>query len=178
MVTGYLQSLVPATPGNIGAAFLRPIYDDLHAISSTGTANARQAYYQPMSLSPKSNHCLQWWIQALTSGLSHQAQPQDVATLAATWGDGSGTGAGGTFNLVSRHDKSEIITLGVWQGIWTESVAHFSSNWKELKTLHQTLLHEESLGGNRIRGRRLLYFTDNMVTYDIFRKGTSKSITS
>ena len=176
MVTGYLQSLVPATPGNIGAAFLRPIYDDLHSLSIPGLTNTRQAYYQPMTLSTKSNHCLHWWIQALTSGLSHQSQPQDIATLGATWGDGSGTGAGGTFNLVSQQENSDITTLDVWQGIWTTSVAQFSSNWKELKTLHQTLLHEDNLGGNRIRGRKLLYFTDNMVTYDIFRKGTSKSI--
>lgn len=31
------------------------------------------------------------------------------------------------------------------------------------------------LGGKRVKGQRLLYFTDNMVTYDVFRKGTSTS---
>ena len=83
---------------------------------------------------------------------------------------------GGTFNLASHHDDSDITNLDVWQGIWTSRAATFSSNWKELKTLHQTLVHEKELGGHRIKRRRLLYFTDNMVTYDIFRKGTSKSI--
>mgnify|MGYP005710614483 FL=1 len=32
MVVGFLQSLVPATPGNIGASFLQPIYKDLHQL--------------------------------------------------------------------------------------------------------------------------------------------------
>ena len=39
MVIGFLQSLVPATPGNIGASFLRPVYNDLHQLSATPMAN-------------------------------------------------------------------------------------------------------------------------------------------
>ena len=35
IVLEYLQSLVPATPGNIGATFLRPMYDDLHSLTET-----------------------------------------------------------------------------------------------------------------------------------------------
>ena len=44
-----------------------------------------------------------------------------------------------------------------------------------MRTLLQTLQNEKSKGGIRVRNRRLLYFTDNMVTYDVFRRGSSKS---
>ncbi len=43
-----------------------------------------------------------------------------------------------------------------------------------MRTLLRTLEHELTLKRNRVRGRRLLYFTDNMVMYDVLRKGTSK----
>ena len=32
MIVVFLQSLVPATPGNIGASLLRPVYQDLHTL--------------------------------------------------------------------------------------------------------------------------------------------------
>ena len=101
MVVGFLQSLVPATPGNIGAAFLRPVYEDLHQLSMTPMPNTRKAYFSSMELSQRSQLCLEWWVEALSCGLSKQTRPQDVATLGVTWGDGSGTGAGGTFNFTS-----------------------------------------------------------------------------
>ena len=115
-------------------------------------------------------------MDALSCGLSKKIRPQDVATLGVTWGDGSGTGAGGTFNLASSHIVNDVTTLHIWQGVWSPQVSSFSSNWKELMTLKQTLENEKSNGGNRVRGRRLLYWTDNMVTYDIFRRGNSKSL--
>ena len=175
MVVGYLQSLVPATPGNIGAALLRPIYFDLHKLNTTPTSNTKQAYFTLMDLSERSRVCLQWWIDALSCGLHHQSQPTDVSTLGVAWGDGSGTGAGGTFNSLSPHIISEVVTLDVWKGVWSPHVGTFSSNWKEMRTLLQSLNNEKILGGTRIRNRRLLYFTDNMVTYDVFRRGSSKS---
>ena len=176
MVVGFLQSLVPATPGNIGAAFLRPVYLDLHHLPPKVLPNTKQAYFVPMTLGEKSSICLQWWRNALCNGLSKQVQPQDVSTLGVTWGDGSGTGAGGTFNLVSKAHVTEETTLNVWKGVWTSAVSSFSSNWKEMRTLLRTLEYEIELKGKRVRGRRLIYFTDNMVTYDVFRKGSSKSL--
>ena len=44
-----------------------------------------------------------------------------------------------------------------------------------MRTLVRTLEHELLSDGKRVQGRRLLYFTDNMVTYDVVRKGSSKS---
>ena len=175
MVVGYLQSLVPATPGNIGAALLRPVYFDLHAISTNSLPNTKQAYFSIMDLSERSRLCLQWWVEALSCGLHKQSQPTDVATMGVTWGDGSGTGAGGTLNFTSPQVITTSITLEVWKGVWSPHVASFSSNWKEMRTLLQTLENEKSTGGVRVKNRRLLYFTDNMVTYDVFRRGSSKS---
>ena len=175
IVVGYLQSLVPATPGNIGAALLRPIYFDLHNMSTISLPNTKEAYFSIMELSERSRLCLQWWIDALSGGMHRQSQPTDVATMGVTWGDGSGTGAGGTFNLTSPHIISTAINLDVWKGVWSPHVAIFSSNWKEMRTLLQTLQNEKSNGGVRVKNRCLLYFTDNMVTYDVFRRGSSKS---
>ena len=176
MVVGFLQSLVPATPGNIGAAFLRPVYLDLHNLPPNILPNTKASYFCPMNLGEKSNLCLQWWRDALCCGLSKQIQPQDVSTLGVTWGDGSGTGAGGTFNLVSSDNLTDETILNVWKGVWGSKVTSCSSNWKEMRTLLRTLEHESNLKKNRVQGRRLLYFTDNMVTYDVFRKGSSKSL--
>ena len=105
-----------------------------------------------------------------------QCQPVDISTLCVSWGDGSGTGAGGTFNLASSTPTSPPTSLNIWKGVWASNVSHFSSNWKELRTLLYTLEHEKFSGGHQVRGRRLLYFTDNMVSYDVFRKGSSKSL--
>ena len=54
-------------------------------------------------------------------------------------------------------------------------MAHFSSTSKEPRTLLYTLEHEKISGGDQVRERRLIYFTDNIVSYDVFRKGSSKS---
>ena len=175
MVVGFLQSLVPATPGNIGASFLRPIYQDLHKLLQGVTPGTRKSYFCVMDLGEQSQLCLHWWIDALKCGLSKQGQPTDLATLIVTWGDGSGTGAGGTSNLATSNDSPNVTALSVWKGVWAAQVSSFSSNWKELRTLLFTLEHEKHLGGSRVKGRRLLYFTDNMVSYDVFRRGTSSS---
>ena len=175
MVVGFLQSLVPATPGNIGATFLRPVYEDLHLLSSRTALQTKESYFYEMDLSERSRICLRWWIDALSLGLHRISQPIDVATLGISWGDGSGTGAGGTFNLATNQGKSDVVQLDVWRGVWSLPVLSFSSNWKELRTLLTTLENEQTNCLGRITHRRLLYLTDNMVTYDVFRRGTSKS---
>ena len=51
MVVGFLQSLVPATPGNICASFLRPVYEDLHSLLTGVAPNTKKAYFCAMDLS-------------------------------------------------------------------------------------------------------------------------------
>ena len=175
MVVGFLQSLTPATPGNIGAAFLRPLYDDLHNLPDVQSPNTKQAYFCKVSLTSRSQHCLQWWVNALTCGLSKQSRPTQVGTIGVTWGDGSGTGFGGSFNMASSQPSCTDPSLEIWMDTWTPQVAGFSSNWKEMRTLLRTLENELASGSKRVYHRILVYFADNMVTYDIFRRGSSKS---
>ena len=175
MVVGFLQSLVPATPGNIGASFLQPIYEDLHKLQANDCPGTKQFYFCAMKLSQRSQDSLWWWRQALILGLSKQTQPQDFATVGLSWGDGSGTGTGGTINFLDLNKHNEPIRLDVWMGTWSGTVVQSTSNWKEMCTLKQTLQNEMNNGQKRVQHRRLIYCTDNMVMCDIFRKGVSKS---
>jgi hypothetical protein len=43
-----------------------------------------------------------------------------------TWGDGSGTGTGGTFQVIQASQGN--MSLEVWMGMWEPQVFHFSSN--------------------------------------------------
>jgi len=175
VVTGVLQSLVPATPGNIGATFLVNLYEDQNRYPVEKGRHRADFYYDPVALSTSSRAELAWWRAALDSGLCRWAQTRDVGTLVCTFGDGSGTGTGGTFELVEVGARSQA-RMEMWMGTWSLRVHSFTSNWKELCTLRQVLRRELARdGGRRLRGRRLFYFTDNTVSYDIVRKGRSGS---
>jgi hypothetical protein len=60
-----------------------------------------------------------------------------------------------------------------WMGAWNGTVHSFSSNWRELRTVVETLKIEEVVF-NKVRGRMVFYFIDNEVTYNICVKGSSK----
>jgi hypothetical protein len=86
------------------------------------------------------------------------------------WGDGSGTGTGGTFALPEG-------PLRMWKGKWDPMVYHFSSNWKELSTLKLSLeqmWHEDPAS---LQGVTVFYFTDNSGVYWISAAGSSSSPT-
>ena len=87
-----------------------------------------------------------------------------------SFGDGSGTGSGGTIQHVDG-------SLEMWMGAWTPMVWPFSSNWKELHTLLETLERAKAHGKRKFRGSTFFYFTDNLVTYYIAFAGTSPSPT-
>ena len=72
MVMGFLQSLVPATSISIGAAFLRPAYENIHQLTSVPLRNTRKAYFCDMNLSIDSQICLQSWVEALSYRLTKQ----------------------------------------------------------------------------------------------------------
>lgn len=59
-------------------------------------------------------------------------------------------------------------------GTWNTFGPASTSNWKELRTLLQ-VLEQEPRATSRFRGRRLYYCTDNSVTYDSVRRGSSRS---
>lgn len=174
-VTGFLQSLVPATPSNIGNSFLRNLYNDLHALKDDALVGTTAYYFTPLDYSDGSNLELLWWETALSHGfLSRQSQMPDMGTLGVKWGDGSGTGTGGTFNWVSVDTDTRLAELETWMGVWNGVVHHFSSNWKELRTLVISLKRLRD-SGKPVRGRVFWYMTDNQVTYDICRSSSSSS---
>jgi hypothetical protein len=55
------------------------------------------------------------------------------------------------------------------------TVHSFTYNWRELRTIVETLKREEAVF-NKLRGRMVFYFTDNEVTYNICKKGSSETL--
>jgi hypothetical protein len=65
--------------------------------------------------------------------------------------------------------------MEAWIGAWNGIVHSFTCNWRELITIVETLKREEVVL-NKLRGRMVFYFTDNEVTYNICKKGSSKTL--
>ena len=59
--------------------------------------------------------------------------------------------------------------------VWKLQVHHFTSNWKELRTLY-IILERLAKDDISVEGRVLWYLTDNQVTYDVCRKSSSASV--
>lgn len=92
---------------------------------------------------------------------------QSSGALIPTFGDGSGTGTGGTIVL-----PDEPLTM--WKGQWAPTVFAYTSNWKEITTLVVTLEHLSKEHPLTVKGTTLFYFTDNSATYWICQKGSSR----
>jgi hypothetical protein len=60
-------------------------------------------------------------------------------------------------------------------GAWNGTVHSFNSNWRELRTVVETLKREEVVF-NKLRGKIVFYFTDNQVTCNICKKSYSKNL--
>jgi hypothetical protein len=65
--------------------------------------------------------------------------------------------------------------MEAWMGAWNGTVHSFTSNWRELRTIVETLKREEVVF-NKLRGRMVFYFTDNEVTYNICKKDSLKTL--
>jgi hypothetical protein len=88
------------------------------------------------------------------------------------WGDGSGSG--GAFEWVDSGNGS-LPKMEAWMGAWNVTVHSFTSNWRELRTVVETLNREEVVF-NKFRGRMIFYFTENELTYNICKKGSSNTL--
>jgi hypothetical protein len=134
---------------------------------------------------------LEWWHEFLILNPGQTSRAGHMRTLGVTWGDGSGTGTGGTFEEV-QHVNEPIIDT--WMGTWGSHVSNFDSNWRELRTLLWTMERlnrkdrehdttgqvsflEKSAKPSRgtVEGGTVFYFTDNLVTYYIVHNGSSTS---
>jgi hypothetical protein len=110
----------------------------------------------------------------LTRGLREQVPPRDFCTLGVAWGDGIGSGSGGTFKWVDS-GKLVLPKMEAWMGAWNVTIHSFTSNWRELRTVVETLKREQVVF-QKLRGRMLFYFTYNEFTYYICKEGSSKTL--
>lgn len=170
VVLGRLQSLVDATPQRVGQAYLRRIYTEMHVTSgdSDELQHAIEVFGSAIDLSSLAWSDLDWWQESLTLNRGVSCLSSCSGATAVTWGDGSGTGGGGTLEIEDNGPNLEF-----WMGTWSPHVGSFSSNWKELRTLLEMLRREQ--GKKRLRHGILFYFTDNLVTYYIVQGGSSSS---
>jgi hypothetical protein len=102
-------------------------------IRPPGLGSGLEPYLTKCCLTAEVKEDIQWWQTYLQHKGGRFARSVCSATLIPMWGDGSGTGTGGTFEFPGG-------PLRMWKGKWTPAVFHFSSNWKELSTLKLSLL--------------------------------------
>ena len=165
VITGTLESLAEATPARLGHTYLRRLYHLIHPEEGGGDSGK---YFTYAEIGPGIRADLIWWKTLLEADISRPARPLRAAQLVPTFGDGSGTGTGGTMLLPSGG-------LTMWMGQWTPFIFSCSSNWKELKTLLLTLQRLASNAPDEVRGATLFYFTDNSTTYYVCASGSSRS---
>ena len=163
VVAGVLESLVDATPRRYGHTKLRGLHSLIHPAGLSGV----EPYYSYCELPTDVCDDIEWWETFLRFEGGTVVRMTDSGTLVPTWGDGSGTGTGGTYTLPDR-------PLRMWKGKWSPFVYSFSSNWKELNTLRLTLHRLLADAPESVRGTTVFYFTDNSTTYWICCSGSSK----
>jgi H+/Cl- antiporter ClcA len=174
VVVGILKYLVPATPNDIGASFLHHVYRDNHNETLENFDDIHHFYHSGLALGALAQAYFSWWEQALTSGLREKVQPRDFCTLGAAWGDVSGIVSGGTFEWVDS-GKGVLPKMEALMGFWNGAIHSFTSNWRGLRTVVKTIQREEVVF-NKLRGRMVCYFTYNEFTYNICKKGSSKTL--
>ena len=166
---GLLQSLVDATPSRLGQTYLRGIYDDVHY---TCSLTGRDLYYTSIELSDSTLADLGWWEDFLRLNPGNPSRSGSAGHLTVDWGDGSGTGTGGTSETL---DDFKLLPMQTWMGAWATHVHHFSSNWRELRTLVWSLERHLQADRKDMKGGTVFYFTDNIVTYFVMQNGSSTS---
>jgi hypothetical protein len=165
VVAGVLESLVDGTPQRLGHTYLRQTHSIVHP-PDMGTGAL--PYYTMTTIPDCVRVELRWWTHVLKRHAERSSHSPKSATLVPTWGDGSGTGTGGTLGLPDQ-------PLHIWMGKWSPVVYKFSSNWKELRTLLLTMQHlQRDTCRQKIFNTTIFYFTDNSTTYWISTKGSSK----
>jgi hypothetical protein len=170
-----LQSVVEATPQHVGQTHLRALYDDLHRLEEGDPTQGAAKYYSQAHLSPGSHAALQWWRHHLLhspGSTTHRFACHQGIVI--KWGDGSGTGTGGTTEFYTlTPEQQQTPGIEQWMGVWGARASANTSNWKEARTILQSLLREHGTG--RLQGRLVFFMTDNLVSYYIVNQGSSRS---
>jgi hypothetical protein len=165
VLVGVLESMVEGTPSRIGHTYLHNVQGTLHPKEWEGYD---LPYYSFAELSERDCGDLTMWKWILERNDGRQARGGRSGTLVPSFGDGSGTGTGGTVQYV------EGAPFEMWLGTWHPRAYHFSANWKEMRTLLGTL--ERAKAAERdVRGVTFFYFTDSSTVYYAVSKGSSPS---
>jgi hypothetical protein len=98
IMTGIMESLSEATPSHIGRAYLRKLYTVIHP---EGWEEDDLAYFSWTSLTEEIIDDLNWWRHTLINDPRRCCRLNKAGTLSPSFGDGSGTGTGGS----ARYDK-------------------------------------------------------------------------
>lgn len=93
-------------PQWVGQIFLCRLYDRLHALNDDPTErpSGMRLYYTSVVLTTKEWLNLNWWEAALWLNVGVQAYSLNQGTLGISFGDGSGSGTGGTIQLSKWSD--------------------------------------------------------------------------
>ena len=164
---GFLQSLVDSTPSRQGQTYLRKLYDKVHELEDL---YGEEMYYTKITLTDECIEDLNWWTQFLRINPGNPSRAGTAGSSTASWGDGSGTGTGGTYERLSEEGMMQI-----WMGTWAPHVVVYDSNWRELRTLLGTMERLLRERNSYVSGGTLFYFTDNSSVYFIITGGSSKS---
>jgi hypothetical protein len=173
VMSGLWQSLVDGTPQRQGQTYLQAAYTKLHGLNEL---YGKALFYTEIHLSSSVLDDLTWWKELLKTNPGNRSRTATFGTLVVTWGDGSGTGTGGTLERITIGQTDPLPDMETWMGVWSPQVFHFDSNWKELRTLLWILQGCYCPEDCHIYwGTTLFYFTDNMVTYYVVQGGSSSS---
>jgi hypothetical protein len=91
----------------------------MHALEDK---TGRALFYTTLNLSPACEEDLTWWKEFLDRNPGNPSRSGMAGSLVGSWGDGSGTGTGGTI------ETQDVPFLETWMGTWNPQVHHFSSN--------------------------------------------------
>ena len=165
VVAGTLESLSDATPNRLGHTYLRATHALIHP---EGGETGREGHCTSCRISQAVKREMNWWSRLLADPRGRGLRSATSSALVPTWGDGSGTGTGGTISLPDG-------PMRLWMGQWSPAVYHHSSNWKELQTLLLTLQQLAQDNPPSVGGSTVFHFTDNSVTYCVTSAGSSRS---
>jgi hypothetical protein len=166
VVVGVLESLTEATESRIGHTYLRSLQETLHP---KGWEGHDLPYYSFATLTTDNVRDLRMWLWLLSRNDGRSARGFRSGVLIPSFGDGSGTGTGGTV----QYEEGEPFEM--WLGTWHPRLFHFSANWKEMLTLIAMLERAKEQKRTDIRGTTCFYFTDSMTVYCAMTKGSSTS---
>jgi hypothetical protein len=141
VVVGTLQYLVPSTPNAIGASFLHHVYRNIHNETFENFDNIQDFYHLELDLGALAEADYSWWENSSNSGLREQFQPRDFCRLRVSCGGGSGIVSGGTFEWVDS-GTGALPEIEAWMGAWNGNVNSFTSNWRELRKVVDTITRE------------------------------------